>query len=186
MLGFFWTTLTFLPLLIALVSHDIVNSEVNHRSARYVLLRTSRLSLLAGKMVSHGLLFLAVTVAANVALFAYAWIRLPVFDLLPAAGQLLRFWLLTIPFGFCYIALAALVSSLVDGAGLSLAVMVGVLIGLGILSGQDTIGYLSPSAWKLGLWSPGILSAIGHAAAFLAFGAAFLAGTYARLRGRDL
>ncbi len=186
LLGFFWTTLTFLPLLIALVSYDIVNSEVNQRSARFILLRTSRTSLLLGKMLSHGLLFLAVTVAANVALFLYAWMKLPTFDLLPAAGLLLRFWMLTIPFGFCYIALAALVSSLVDGGGLSMAVMVGVLIGLGVLSSSADLGFLSPSFYKLNLWSPKLLDVLGSALAFLAFGLIFLGGASARLRWRDL
>ncbi len=186
LLGFFWTTLTFLPLLIALVSYDIVNSEVNQRSARFVLLRTSRLSLLLGKMLSHLLLFLAVTVAANVALFVYAWVELPAFDLLPAAGLLLRFWLLTVPFGFCYIALAALVSSLVDGAGLSMAIMVGVLIGLGILSSSNDVGFLSPSYYKMMLWSPSLLTVMGGGLAFVVFGLLFLGGASARLRWRDL
>lgn len=186
LLGFFWTTLTFLPLLVALVSYDIVNSEVTNRSARFVLLRTDRLSLLLGKMLSHGLLFLAVTIAANLALFIYAWMKLPTFDLLPAAGLLLRFWLLTVPFGFCYIALAALVSSLVDGAGMSMTVMVGVLIALGILSTSADLGFLSPSSFKLGLWSPEFLKMLGSALAFVGFGAIFLGGAYARLRWRDL
>jgi len=185
LLGFFWTTLTFLPLLIAMVSYDLVNGEVNHRSARFVLLRTSRLSLLLGKMLSHGLLFLATTIAANVALFVYAWVRLPAFDLLPAAGMLVRFWILTVPFGFCYISLAALVSSWIDGAGLSMTVTVGLLIALGILSSSD-VGFLSPSAYKLGLWSPRLADAILSAVAYLAFGAVFLGGAFARLRWRDL
>lgn len=185
-LGFFLTTLTFLPLLVALVSHDIVNSEVRNRSARFVLLRTSRTVLLLGKMLSHGILFLAVTVAANLALFAYAWVRLPGFEPLAVAPWLLRYWILTVPFGLCYIALTALVSSLVDAGGLALAVMVGVLIGLGMLSSSDVVGFLSPSWWKLGLWSPSLLTVTGHALVFLAFGALFLGAAWVRLRWRDL
>jgi ABC-type transport system involved in multi-copper enzyme maturation permease subunit len=185
-LGFFWTTLTFLPLLVALVSHDIVNAEVRNRSARFVLLRTTRTTLLVAKMLSHGVLFLAVTMAANLALFVYAWVQLPSFEPLAVAPWLLRYWLLTLPFGLCYIALTALVSSLVDSGGLALAAMVGVLIGLGILSSSDVVGFLSPSWWKVGLWSPSLLKVTAHGAAFLAFGGLFLGAAWARLRWRDL
>jgi|GEM_PF-6026848 hypothetical protein len=50
--GFFWLTLTFLPFLVALVSHDLVNSEIRNRSARFTLLRCTRSRLLAGKMMA--------------------------------------------------------------------------------------------------------------------------------------
>jgi ABC-type transport system involved in multi-copper enzyme maturation permease subunit len=185
-LGFFWTTLTFLPFLIALVSHDLVNIEVRNRSARFILLRTSRAALLLGKTVSHLLLFLSVTVVSNLVLCAYAWNASPSFDLWITSRLLLRFWLLTIPYGFCFLALTALVSSLVDGGAASLAANAIALIAISMLSMNDTIGLLSPSFYKLGLWSPRFLDVLGSSAAFLVFGTLFLSGAYARLRGRDL
>ena len=185
-LGFFWTTQAFLPFLVALVSFDLVNSEVRNRSARFVLLRCSRASLLLGKMLSHGLLFLAVTVASNLALFIYAWVRLPGFDPMVSGEYLLWFWALTVPFGFTYLGLAALVSSLIDSGGLSLVALFGALIGLVIVSHSDTVGFLAPGAWKLGLWSHRPADVASSVVAYLAFGWVFLGGAYARFQRRDL
>lgn len=184
--GFFWVTLAFLPFLIALVSHDVVNAEVRNRSARYVLLRCSRGALLAGKLLSHELLFLGVTVLSNLVLFAYAWVQLPTFDPGLSALYLARFWALTIGFGFCYLSLTALVSSLVDSGGLSVVTLLVVLIAFAILSVSDSVGFLSPSSWKTGLWSPRVLDVLASLAVFLAFGTVFLAGAWVRVARRDL
>jgi ABC-type transport system involved in multi-copper enzyme maturation permease subunit len=184
--GFFFVTLTFLPLLVALVSHDIVNAEVRNRSARFVLLRCPRSALLLGKMISHGLLFMAVTVVSNTVLFAYAWWNLPSFEPMTAAGLLLRYWAFTVAFGFCYLSLAALVSSLVDGGGMALITMVLALIGFAWLSTREGLEYLSPSTFKMGLWSPRWATVATSLGAFVAFGAAFLGMAWARLQRRDL
>ncbi|NOZ02057.1 MAG: ABC transporter permease subunit [Deltaproteobacteria bacterium] len=184
--GFFWVTLTFLPYLVALVSFDIVNSEVRNRSARFVLLRCPRTVLLAGKMLSHGTLFLAVTVISNVALFAYAWSELPGFPIARAGLLLFEYWLITIVFGFCYLSLAALVSSLIDSGGLSLVVLFIVLVAMGTLSMNNTIGFLSPSYFKLGLWSPRLMDVAQNLLAFAGFGCVFLGLAWVRLHRRDL
>lgn len=185
-LGFFWMSLSFLPYLIVLVSHDLVNVEVRNRSARFVLLRSSRSALLVGKMVSHGLLFLGVTVLSNLVLFVYAWASLPHFQPGEAALLLLRIWALTLPYGFCWLAFTALVSSLIDNGGIALVVAGISLIVLSMLSLNDTVGFLSPSHYKLGLWSPRLGPSLASAGAYLGFGAAFLAGAWARLTWRDL
>jgi ABC-type transport system involved in multi-copper enzyme maturation permease subunit len=185
-LGFFWMSLTFLPYLIVLVSHDIVNVEVRNRSARFVLLRASRTALLVGKMMSHGLLFLGVTVLSNVILFVYAWVSLPHFQPGSAALLLLRIWALTMPFGFCWLAFTALLSSVIDNGGVAMVVGGIAVIVLSMLSMHDTIGFLSPSHYKLALWSPKWTTSLGGAAAYLAFGAVFLGGAWARMTWRDL
>jgi hypothetical protein len=186
-IGFFFATLGFLPLMIALISHDIVNAEVRQRSARLVLLRCPRGALLAGRMLSHGLLLLAVTIVSSATLFAYAWVRLPSFDAVAAAGYMVEFWFLTLAFGFCYLSLAALVSSLVDGGVTSLIVTVVVLIAFAKLSLYDEpLSWLSPSHWKLGLCSPRVADVAASVAAFLGFGALFFAGAGLRLKRRDV
>ncbi len=185
-LGFFWMSLTFLPFLIVLVSHDIVNVEVRNRSARFVLLRTSRAALLIGKMMSHGLLFLGVTVLSNAVLFGYAWARLDHFAPGPAALLLLKIWALTVPFGFCWLAFTALVSSIIDNGGVAMVVGGIALIMLSMLSMHDTIGFLSPSHYKLALWSPRWSTSLVGAGAYLGFGAVFLAGAWARMTWRDM
>lgn len=185
-LGFFFVAQTFLPPLIAFMSYDIVNSEVRNRSARFVVLRSPRVALLAGKMVSHGLLFLAVTVLSNVILFGYAWHKLPDFPVTIALLWLLRFWLFTIIIGFCYLSLVTLVSSLVDSGALSLVVMILVLIGLGIVSSIGSIAFLSPSFYKWGLWSQNLGDVATSIVAYLVFGWIFIGLSWLRMAGRDL
>lgn len=183
--GFFWVTLTFLPYLVALSSHDLVNAEVRNRSARFVLLRAPRGALLAGKVAAHGLLFLGVTVASNVALLAYAWWSLPDFPAVRAALLLARFWGFTAVYGLCCLSLAALVSSLVDSAGRSLTGLFVLVMALHVLALNDRVGFLSPFAHKAGLWSPRAGEVAASLAVFLAFAVVFLCGAYARLRRRD-
>lgn len=183
--GFFWVSLTFLPYLIAIVSHDMVNAELRNRSVRFSLLRTGRGAFLAGKVVAQLLLLTAVTVISNLLLLAIAWIQLPSFDPGPALLYLGQYWLYTIVFSLCWIGLTALVSSMVESAGLALMLLFVALIGLSILSFHDSLGWLSPGAWKLGLWKPG-MDALSSLAAFAGFGALFLSGAWAALRWRDL
>jgi hypothetical protein len=183
--GFFWVTLTFLPYLVAIVSHDMVNAELRNRSVRFSLLRTSRGAFLAGKVIAQLLLLTAVTVVSNLLLLGVAWLQLPSFDPGPALLHLGQYWLYTIVFSLCWIGLTALISSLVESAGLALMVLFVTLIGLSILSFHDTFGVLSPGAWKLGLWRPG-LDALRSLAAFAGFGAVFLAAAWSVLRWRDL
>lgn len=183
--GFFWVTLTFLPFLVALSSHDLVNAEVRNHSARFVLLRAPRGALLAGKVASHGLLFLGVTVASNAALLAYAWWNLPDFPVVRSGLLLARFWAFTAVYGLCCLSLAALVSSLVDSAGRSLIGLFVVVVGLHVLALNDSLGVLSPFAHKAGLWSPRVGEVAASLATLLAFAIVFLGGAYARLRGRD-
>lgn len=183
--GFFFGSLFFLPLLVVLVGCDLVNAEVRNRSVRFSLLRCSRGSLLLGKLASSAAVLLVATVLADLVLVALAWTRLPPFDLARTAFVMTEFWLLTVVFGFCYLALAALVSTLIDSAMLSLIVLLGVLIAFGMLDRTD-VAFLSPSSWKLGLLSSHPSEVLSSAVAFAAFGVAFLGLAWARLQRRDL
>ncbi len=184
--GFFWVTLTFLPFLIALMSADLVSAEVRHKSARFLMLRCTRESFLLGKLMSHGLLIVVASALANVALLLYAMARLPEFDGASTLILMGRFWALALCFAFCYLSLAALVSSLIDSVPVALLALVGILIGFSILSLSDRMAWAVPSHYKLGLWSPRFETAGGSVAAFLAFGALFLGAAWYRLRRRDL
>ncbi|HQC45893.1 MAG TPA: ABC transporter permease subunit [Myxococcota bacterium] len=185
-LGFFWMSLTFLPFLILLVSHDIVNVEVRNRSARYVLLRTSRGALLTGKMISHGLLFLGVTIFSNAALFFYAWYYSPGFQPLPSLLLLLRIWILIIPFAFCWMAFTAMISAFVDNGLLALIVAgIGMAL-LGILSLNDSLAFLAPNHYKLWLWKSGVLWPALGSGVFILFGLIFTAVAWARISWRDM
>jgi len=184
--AFFFVTLTFLPYLIALTSHDLVNRELRDRSARFVLLRASRATFLAGKTLSHVLLFMVVTVVSNAALFAYAALELPAFPIATGATTLTAFWGYALVYGVCFLSLAALVSSFVDSAARSLIALVVVLVALNILAASDTAGFLSPWAHRGGLWSPHALDVAQSLAWYLGFSAAFWTVAWLRIRRRDV
>jgi hypothetical protein len=184
--GFFWVALSFLPFLVALTSHDLLNTDLRAGAHRFVLLRLPRGALLAGRVLAHLALLVGVTVAANAVLLAFAWWKLPSFDLSPAVLTLLRYWVSTVVWGLPWLALAALVSAVVDAPGLSLLALLGAMIALGIGSRYEGLAWITPSTFKTGLWRWSLTDVLASVAAFAAFTAVFLGGAWAVLRGRDL
>ncbi|MBP7126984.1 ABC transporter permease subunit [Myxococcota bacterium] len=184
--GFFWSILTFLPALILLASHDMINGEVRNRSTRFVLLRTTRTSLLLGKTISHLALALAATLLANLLVLGYAWFRLPAFPVLQTAWLLLRFFLMAIPYALCWVSLTALVSSLQDSGPRSLVTLGILMLLLQVLSLNRDVGFLSPLSHRLGLWSGEFLKAGTSVAVFLLFAAIFWTAAWWRMTRRDL
>jgi hypothetical protein len=65
-------------------------------------------------------------------------------------------------------------------------VNVAALIALLVVWGNASIGFLSPMAHVRGLWSPHVSDLAISTTVLLAFGAAFLAAAWTRLRWRDL
>lgn len=184
--GFFWSILTFLPALILLTSHDMINGEVRHRSTRFVLLRTTRTALLVGKTLSHLLLAVIATLLANLVVLAYAWFRLPAFPVLDTAWMLFLFFTLAIPYALCWVSLTALVSSLQDSGPRSLITLGVLLVVFQVLSLNPDIGFLSPLSHRLGLWSGQWLKVGLTVGVYLLFSAVFWAATWFRMTRRDL
>lgn len=125
---FFVLASYFLPLLVALVSFDQF-SELSTRGARFALLRVRRLSYLAGK---------ALAAAATVSVFLAAmWLVVVVVTSVQGGAEIIpraikegaRGWLLMTVLSLPYLALTALVSSIVR-PGLAFVGVLGLWIGL--------------------------------------------------------
>lgn len=183
---FFWLTQSFLPVLIAVLSSDILNREVRTKSARFVLLRASRTSLFIGKVLSHGLLLLIAAILSWMVFVIYVTINLNGFDLVAAMPSILMFLGFTLVCGFCYLGLTALVSSLIDGSGVTILVTFLILMAFASLSQSDTVGWISPSFYRYRLWSPEITEILIGLGAYVGFGALFFAGAWQRLVRRDV
>jgi ABC-type transport system involved in multi-copper enzyme maturation permease subunit len=183
---FFYLTLTFLPFLVAFTSHDVINGEVRTHSSRFLLFRCSRASLLLGKLLSHLALLAAVTAVSNLVLFGLAGARLADFPAGATAARLAVFWVYSVLYGACYLCLSALVSALIDSGIVSLLTLLAVLVGSWVVSFSEAIGFLSPSAWRLGLFSASPAVVAHSLLAYAAFGAVFLGLAWARVDRRDL
>lgn len=186
LMTFFWMTQSFLPVLIAVISSDILNREISTRSARFVLLRTSRTSLVLGKAMSHGLLFVVAAIVSWIVFVSYVAVKLTGFDLAAALPHAAIFLGFTLVCGFCYLGLTTLVSSLVDGSAVATLVTIAALIALGIIGGWDSIGWISPSWYRYKIWSPHASEIIVGLAAYVGFGIAFFAGAWQRTLRRDV
>jgi len=185
-MAFFWLTQTFLPMLISVISSDVLNREIRTRAARFVLLRASRTSLVLGKVMSHLVLLIVPAILSWIVFLAYVSIRLTGFDVGAAIPQALVFMGYTIVFGFCYLGLTALVSSLVDGAAVTVLVTFACLITLSIIGGIDSIGWISPSWYRYKLWYPHAANIITGLGAYLGFGLLFFAAAWQRIVRRDV
>lgn len=185
-MGYMFMVLSLLPLLIALLSHDMINADIRSKTIRFILLRCSRAAFLFGKMLSHGLLLIGVMLLSGIGVYFYAWVRLPSFDAASVASTMFMYFVYSIIFGFCYISLTALVSSLIESGAVSLIVNLLVLAGFSYLSSIEGLRYLSPSLYKTGLWSYDIVHVVTSLLAFVAFGLFFCGLAWARMKWRDV
>ena len=192
-LFFFWGTRTFLPWLIVLMGYDQINGEMQNRSARYVLLRARRGSFVIGKMLSLIVLLMALTIITNILVLFFAAIMIDGLDIGLAARHLIRFWVLTLPLGLCWIAMMSLLSSVFRSPYVAL------LMGLICLVGTAVIGWMARIIESLAMlrwlvpWHYGGYL-VSHRAidqlfgmmAFIAFAAFFTLLSYIALKYRDV
>jgi ABC-2 type transport system permease protein len=198
----FRMTLFFLPLFIALLGYDQLSAELSTGSVRYLAVRSRRGSILGGKFVAQALVMGVLLAVVLVGLFvAGAGLRSGL-EPVPYAGALVRFWVGGTTFAFAYLALTALASAVTSSPGTSLLLNVGALFLFwlvdavggraalvhsmgGPASWTEGLRWLSPSAYASGLLgsSPALLIS---AAAYGAFGTAFLAVGWAVFRVRDV
>ena len=190
---FFWVSRTFLPLLIALMSYDQIDGEIQTRGLRFVLLRSRRGSVVVGKLMSNMALFLGITVLTNVALLVFATLRVPDFSLAESFPPLLRFWLLTLPLGLCFVALMSWFSSMFRSPYLALIIGLLAMFVAGILgwvAGHvDAIHWLKwaiPFTYNDFLTSHTVGRQLIGAGAYLGFALLFTLLSYVTLRRKDL
>ncbi len=196
--AFLWGSLAFLPLLVVLVSFDHLAAELNSRSICFTVVRVSRRSFLAGKLLAQATLFAALTAVASLALVGLAAIMLQSFSTASALPGLLRLWLLLLPYGLAYLALASFCSASTKEPTLALVMAIGAMIGLRTLgwlrhipTGHSLsflrhLHWLSPATYQDGLWQSGLRGPLTSVAAYLAFAAVFTLLADLRLARRDL
>jgi len=185
-IGYFLFELLFVPYLLALISFDIINADLRSRFMRFQLLRTSRVTLLTGKLIAHWLMFLVVSGIASIVLFSYSWSKIPGFPLVYSVLLLFVYWLMTAIMSVCYLSLIALISSLIDQGVVALIVILIVIHGFGLVAlNSSFIHFFSPSWYKFGLLSSDFLVVGLHSIIFIGFGVIFIAAAWFRLQTRD-
>jgi ABC-type transport system involved in multi-copper enzyme maturation permease subunit len=196
--AFFWGSLAFLPFLVLLTSFDMLAADLQARSLCYTVLRAPRVTVLLGKVAAQAILFVGLTVVASVALVGVALAMLTTFQLGAALPGLLRAWALLLPYGLCYLGLSAFCSASTRQPTLALVEAIGLMIALRILGllahiPEDAkwallrpLQWLSPAHYQAGLWEASPSGPLISVAAYLAFGAAFLALAARLLDRRDL
>ncbi len=189
---FFWFALLFLPLLTTLMGFDQISGELQSRSLRFVSLRARRGSLLAGKVLAQAALLFALTAVVNLGIFAYAAASTEGFQVGVGLASMIRFWLLGLVYASAYIGLVALCSTLFRAPIVSLLIALCALFAFwltAVLSRIEAIrflGYLVPSHYERGLFSPEWDQVLPSVGAYLAFAVVFLCLAWLSLRARDL
>ena len=195
---FMWGSLTFLPFLILLTGFDHVVSDVHSRSIRYSLLRVSRTELLLGKTLGQIILLASVTIISSIFLLLAAAVQLESFSIIDTAPALALAWLEIMPFGFCYVGLVTLCSSVPRQPFGALALSSAGLIGLKVMgffahipSDHDLaplywLSYLSPSKYETGLWMADPSGPLTSTLAYVLLGAGFVMLANIFLEKRDL
>ena len=193
-----WLGLTFMPVMVMLSATEAISSELASGSARFSLLRTSRLCFSAGKLVGQSLLVLTAIACGALAVWITGFVSLSSFD--PAGTAL---WLLLLSlrigvFAFAYVGLALGISHLTRSVPLSRALGLASLLALAMLSGllehaavvrryapdvADAVLVLLPRTHMLDLWQPHIADRLPSIVMLSALGIVYFALGY-RFRAR--
>lgn len=189
-----WTSMVVvLPTLILLMGYDQVSGELATRSVRYLAFRSRRESWALGKAAAQLLALAGLTLIVDVVVLGFSLVSVPNIEAGPALFWTLALWALTLVYGFAYVALVTMVSSLFRSPFLSLAAGAALLLVLFIarlltswIDAIHPLRFLLPGTYSDGLLSPNASAVLLSAAALLGFAAVFLAGAITSLRVRDL
>jgi len=196
--AYLWGSLAFLPFLVVITSFDAMASDLQVRSLCYSVLRVPRALILAGKLFSQMILFLALSVLASLTLSFVAAALLDDFDLTAVVPGLARSWLVLLPYGFCYLSLAMFCSASVRQPSLALLASLGLMVLLRALalfslvpsthalSVLRPLRWLSPAQYQSGFWEQGLAGPLLSVLAYLAFSAVFSLLAKRALERQDL
>jgi ABC-type transport system involved in multi-copper enzyme maturation permease subunit len=204
----FKVTLFFLPAYVALMGFDQVSGELGSKSIRYLVVRARRSSVLFGKFLAQAAVLLALVLAIDIAIFAYARATNEAFGWAAMLTTLLRFCLAAVVFSLAYLSLTTLCSTLFRSPAVSLVFNFIALFVLWLLNAVGMAGvsyemtpdgmreqvvsaiahlrFLTPSHYSNGLLHPAFGPFAASAGAFVWFAAIFLIAAWAVLRTRDL
>ncbi len=156
-LSFFFT-----PLLVLLTCAPRISSEVSDGSARYALVRTSRLNWVLSKLAGQALLIMLALVLCAVGAWIMAWFQTVGGRSFSTGMDMLTFSLKAWVKGFAFLGLALGVSQCMRSPNLATAVSFVAWIGLAVLYNlsESRVGEGMARLWDLGL----LLTPGGHQA----------------------
>jgi ABC-type transport system involved in multi-copper enzyme maturation permease subunit len=174
----------FLPLLVMLLGSDLVADDLRSGHIRYLVLRSSRASLLAGRAASRAVLLAATVLLGAMTCFGVFWWKLD--GLAPDAfGHFVRLGFMLVAMVPTYVGLVALCSGAVKSSFFALLLGIALLLAFGVVDlASDLLGLATPNHYKLLLYSPlrwwiGVLAHLG-------FGVLYGGAAYAVVRTRDI
>ncbi|MGM0578815.1 MAG: hypothetical protein ACQEXJ_24040 [Myxococcota bacterium] len=194
LLALFAALLGITPMFTMLLSFDQTATDIQGRHARYLLVRTDRVSLFVGKALAAWLL-LAASMAAAVGIIGGVLMTTPM-GLGGVGGvlYLVRVWASVVFFALPFVALMSFTGAwlgrpflaLVSGFALQFVVWLGATLGALWDDSLESVRYAFPTAMKYHLVSDGagdLLPAVAHQAGFAAL--LFAAGLLV-FRRRDI
>ncbi len=188
LLIFFLSTMV-LPLFVLLLSHNQVSQDIRDKGIRYLLLRTSRLTLILGKFAGEFLLLGAITLTGYFASLLYILYKADIFpigDYSLFLLSLFKFWLLTLIYGGCFTSLTLLFSCLVKKKFSVMALGFISIFVLWILESNESWQILSPFRYKTDFYSQEIGTVCIAAAILIIFTAVFISLSYFIFSKRDV
>lgn len=188
-----------IPWIVVLTSTDLVAGDVQHRTVRYVLLRTARINFVIGKVLSQSLLIAGITVTSLLPAVALGATQLKSFDPVATLLYLLQSAPAMLAYAISFVGLAALASQLTSTPqrARSLAMLLFVflwLLGWRTPSLQITdfwsifgpLSYLSPWHCKSYLYEPEVAQRLVGALLSIGFGALFTGLGFWHFSRRDV
>jgi len=193
-----WGALLALPFWVVVTSFDQLASDLESHALRYSTLRTSRGTLLLGKLLGHLGLVWGLTGLGGLALLILGSVWIESADLLASLPGFGRIWLLLGPFAFTYLAICCFSSVSLGRPFVALMASLGWVLVLRALSwlrflsdegpaaALRLLHQLSPSMHEAGFWEAGLAGPLLSVSAYLLVGGLFLAGALIWLERRSL
>lgn len=194
-----WIMLSMAPWLVALTSSARITEEVWSGAARFVMVRTTRLAWVLGKFIGQALLLLVALLLTVAAGWITAWLRLEVFDMRQALGDMLLFAPRVWVYGIAFLGLVSGISMFCRTPGIANALgIVGFLAatalyytakafaGDGWRSILDTVQLVLPQHHFFDLMYPDGGHTVPALTFLLALGLGYLLIGYSHLARKDL
>jgi hypothetical protein len=192
--GIWILLLLFTPLLVALSVFDQTAGDIGSRWMRFVVFRTRRVSVFAGRLLAATVSSLGLLALLSLAVVAYLDLRLGVYQRGDLYGWGLHGTLAVAAFALPYVALCGLVSAASRSSGRALGACVlatalpTIVLGLTAARFESAawVDWLHPWGWKFLLLHPDSPTRLGAFGAMVAFTAVFALAGAAIFERRDL
>lgn len=188
-------TMTFSPLLVALMGFDAISGDIQHRTVRYWTLRSRRASYFVGKWAGLWATVAIVTLVMDVIIWVVNIRGTMAHDASAVSHTLswgLRFWVITTALAAVWSGIAVLVSALFRTPIVALLVTVATFFTLWVSSlvfgyfHMDALVYIHPNHFDRLMLVPHVPQFLGGIAAALAMAAAYVVAGSLALSQRDV